>query len=351
MITVIGATGFTGTLISQILDKEGLSMRLTGRDRKKLAALSSSLTRSPETKVLDVTNSSELKSAIAGSNVVINCAGPFTIFGLEVAETCMSSGVNYLDISGEQQYIGKVIERFNGTAVENGCTAMPACAFEYAMVDAAAAMMAENLGDLECLEATYYIEGMYTSRGTKRSIICALESPAFQLRNGVLTKIPGGETSPFRIDDNRTVQRFPFPGGEVYLLPLHIPVKDISTFLTAETPPAVLGSFSKLMPLITRTPLRKILDLAIDMSETSPRRTETHFKLFCTGTSSDKRTMNLLVSGIDPYYLTAKIASQCASVLLKETNVPKGVISASMLKGCSFIRSITESEGVTWINQ
>lgn len=349
MITVIGATGFTGSLIAQQLDKDGQAMRLTGRDRAKLDKLSSSLTSAPETRVLDVADLNALKSAIEGSKVVINCAGPFTIFGLKVVETTISAGINYLDITGEQQYIAQVIERFNTLAVNNGCTAIPSCAFEYAMVDAAAAMMHDQLAQLESLEATYFIEGMYTSRGTKRSIICALESPAFQLRDGVAIKMPGGETSAFQIDSKRSVQRFPFPGGEVYLLPLHIPIKNVSTFLTAEAPPAVLGLVSKLMPVIARTPLRKLLDLAIDMSDPTPRRAETSFKLFCTGwTTGKKDRMDVLVSGMDPYYLTAKIASQCAIVMDTNNDVPRGVISASMLKGFQFIQSITETEGVGW---
>ncbi len=349
MITVIGATGFTGRLIAQQLDKDGHPMRLTGRERARLDDLSLSLTGSPEIRVLDVTDVESLKSAIDGSRVVINCAGPFTQFGLKVVETALSAGVNYLDITGEQQYIAQVIERFNSLAIKNGCTAIPSCAFEYAMVDTAAAMMYDKIADLESVEATYFIEGMFTSRGTKRSIICALESPAFQLRDGVATKIPGGETAPFQVDGTKTVQRFPFPGGEVYLLPLHIPLKNISTFLTAEAPPAVLGLVSKLMPVVARTPLRKLIDLAIDRSDPVPKRTETSFKLFCTGWNPGaKDQINVTVSGMDPYYLTAVIAAQCAIIMDKESDIRKGVISASMLKGFQFIQSITAQEGVEW---
>ncbi len=348
MITVIGATGFTGTLIAQLLDKEQVPLRLTGRDRAKLDALGSSLSSNAEKIVLDVTDLSGLKTAIAGSDVVINCAGPFTTFGLKVAETVINAGVSYLDITGEQQYIAQVIERFNALAIKNECTAIPSCAFEYAMVDTAAAMMHQQLGGLTSIEATYFIEGMYTSRGTKRSIICALESPSFQLRNGTLTKIPGGESSPFPVDKNKTVQRFPFPGGEVYLLPLHIPIKNISTFLTAEASPAVLGLVSKIMPMIARTPLRKLIDLAIDHSDPVPKRTETKFKIFCKGSNANGTSSSTVeISGADPYYLTAKIVSQCAIALTKP-GVPRGVISASMLSGFQFIQSITEAESVFW---
>jgi short subunit dehydrogenase-like uncharacterized protein len=354
MITVIGATGFTGTLITQLLDKDRLPMRLTGRDQTKLDALASTLTTKPERMILDVTNRTALNSAIHGSAVVINCAGPFTTFGMAVADTAIIAGVNYLDITGEQQFIAQVIDRLHSPAVQNQCTVIPSCAFEYTMADTAAALMRQEIDDLDTFESTYYIEGMYTSRGTKRSIICALESPAFQLKGGRLVRHIGGETSAFKIDENKTVQRFPFPGGEVYLVPLHVPVLNVSTYLTAEAPPAVLGIMSFITPLVAKTPLRKLMEMAIDMSEPSPKRTETRFKIFCNGSYKPDLNENYVermainISGMDPYYLTALIAAGCAKVLNGESDAPKGVISASMLRGPQFIQTLVESEKVRW---
>ncbi len=354
MITVIGATGFTGTLIAQLLDRDRLPMRLTGRDQTKLDALASTLTTKPEKMILDVTNRTALNSVINGSAVVINCAGPFTTFGMAVADTAISAGTNYLDITGEQQFIAQVIDRLHGPALKNQCAAIPSCAFEYAMADTAAALMQQQFDALDSFESTYYIEGMYTSRGTKRSIICALEAPSFQLKGGRLVKHTGGETSAFEVDENKTVQRFPFPGGEVYLVPLHLPVSNISTYLTAEAPPAVLGMMSLLTPLLAKTPLRKLMEMAIDMSESSPKRTETKFKIFCNGSSKPVPEKNgveriaINISGTDPYYLTALIAAGCAKVLNSESDAPNGVISASMLRGPQFIQSLVESEKVRW---
>jgi short subunit dehydrogenase-like uncharacterized protein len=45
MITVFGATGYTGRRVARRLDEAGLPFRLAGRSLEKLAALSETLRR------------------------------------------------------------------------------------------------------------------------------------------------------------------------------------------------------------------------------------------------------------------------------------------------------------------
>jgi len=346
MITIIGATGFTGTLISEIIDRKAQPMRLVARDDAKLKALSGKLSGKSATRLINVHDASSVKAAIDGSLVVINCAGPFTENGSIVVEECIKSGIHYLDITGEQQFTRLVIERFSSLAAQTGSIAIPACAFEYALADCAAAELKGELGELDSFESTYVIEGMYTSRGTKRSVVCALEAAAHQLKNGELQLIKSGNISPFHFG-GKTYQRWPFPGGEVYLVPLHADAQNISTFLTAEAPPAVMSFLSGLMPMVAKTPIKSLLNIAIDFSNPSPRRTETSFSIHCKG-SSRNQSMNVTISGKDPYYLTAVIAAECASKLASGMTKNGGVVSASMLAGFDLIKTSMLSEGVTW---
>lgn len=348
MITVIGATGFTGTLITRLLDRNALAIRLAGRDPDKLGNLADTLSRRPDTAVVDIFDTEKLQRALDGSKVVINCAGPFTDRGIKVAETAIRSGVHYLDITGEQQFIRRLIEDFGVLAKQTGSTAIPACAFEYAMADAAAALAKQTIGELESFESTYVIDGMFTSRGTKKSVVRALEASSHQLENGRAIEIEGGQVSDFRLPGGRQLQRFAFPGGEVYLLPLHMPVKNVHTYLTSAAPPAVLELASKFAPSLMRTPFKNLIDAVIDMSPPAPlRHKETNFTIYCSASSREGRT-TVEISGKDPYYLTAVIAGQCAMALDRDKSAEGGVISASMLNGAKFIQSITEAEGVAW---
>ncbi len=347
MITIIGATGFTGRLVTENLNSIDTPLRLCGRDRAKLENLTAASKYVRELVTVDVNSKQAVQKALANSTVVINCAGPFTELGLSVLEESISKGIHYLDITGEQQFIAMAINKFGEQARRNNVTAISACAFEYALADAAADLMESELGDLQSFESTYVIEGMYTSRGTKRSVLSALGSAAHQLRAGKPEKLNSGDIAKFVAGDGTEHLRFAFPGGEVYLLPLHSRVQNISTYLTSQAPYPILYALAGLGPIIAKTPLRSLIGSAINLSTASPERTQTRFCLSCRGTSA-AATLTVNIEGADPYFLTAKIAAAFALELSRDAELPRGVISAAMMKGGGFVREIMLRESVKW---
>ncbi len=350
MITIIGATGFTGRLIAESLNSEHVPLRLCGRDRAKLESFNTESKLVNELVTLDVSSREQVKKAIEKSSVVINCAGPFTELGLTVIEESIANGVHYLDITGEQQFIALAVNKFRDMAERNGVTVIPACAFEYALADAAADLMATTIGDLQSFESTYIIEGLYTSRGTKRSVLCALESAAHQLRSGKLENLDSSDIARFTAGDGKRHLRFPFPGGEVYLIPLHSPVQNISTYLTSQAPYIVLYASASLGPIIAKTPLKMLLNSLIGFSTATPERTLTRFCLSCHGKSATASS-TIEIEGADPYFLTAKIAAAFALALSRDSTLPRGLMSAAMMKGGEFIRDIMQREQVTWLSR
>lgn len=348
MITIIGATGFTGEIITEVFYRDRVPMQLAGRSLSRLHKLAARMTPVPAVVEVDVTDEQALKRAMLGSSVIINCAGPFTELGLSVLKTAIQSGVHYLDITGEQSWIALAVNEFNEKARKMSVSAIPACAFEYAMADSAAAWLSKELNGLDSLEVTYMIEGMFTSRGTKRSVMKALEAKSFQLQKGELVEIKPGTIGEFTTSDGKKQRRFPFPGGEVYLVPLHTEVRNVRTYFASSAPSAVLSGLSALAPIMARLPVAKdLIDVAIEFTNPNPKRKETTFKMLCVG-KRDNEERIVEISGKDPYYLTAKIATQCAIAMRDEKDIPRGVISASMVKGFEFIKSITEQDGVVW---
>lgn len=432
-ITLIGSTGSTGRLIARQLVKLDVPFRLAGRNPVKLGEIAAQLGVC-ETLTVDVTRAGEVERAIAGSSVLINCAGPFTDIGLLVIKACAEAGVDYLDTTGEQDFVRRAVEDCSAIASKKGCALVPSCAFEYALGDAAAALLSEHLGGLDEFEATYVFDGISTSRGTRKSILRALGSPAYQLTDGELVKLKRGHVETFKIEsagDNSegegeiasrqtdgnlkdaggktkgssektenaggsalerdrkaknirsegtvTLSRFPFPGGEVFLVPLHTHVRSIKTNLASPHPAPLLSIMSHIGPMIARSPLRGILDGLIDISGsdlTSPEKTT--FRILCSGRFG-RTSARLEISGNDPYGLTAAIAAEVAKVLhqgysrsevrvaqdeqpiaLSSERLPPdkdrlarskervGTISASMVKGARFIKEITENQGVSW---
>ncbi|WP_322096551.1 MULTISPECIES: saccharopine dehydrogenase NADP-binding domain-containing protein [Planktothricoides] len=62
--------------------------------------------------------------AIAGHNLVINCAGPFSYRDRRVLQTCIEQGVNYIDVCDDPQFCHQALA-LKEQAIAAGVTAIP----------------------------------------------------------------------------------------------------------------------------------------------------------------------------------------------------------------------------------
>jgi saccharopine dehydrogenase-like NADP-dependent oxidoreductase len=73
--------------------------------------------------VLDLTEVDKLREAIAKSNLVIHCAGPFHYRDAHVLKLCIEHGVNYLDVSDHRSFTHKALN-YHQQAINAGVTAI-----------------------------------------------------------------------------------------------------------------------------------------------------------------------------------------------------------------------------------
>ena len=98
-VLVLGATGFTGNLITSYLSthsqRSQFSLALGARSPKKLKALVQNLNLSESSVKLvqvDVTNEADVERAVRSTRVVINTVGPYWLWGTPVVR-CVSQQV------------------------------------------------------------------------------------------------------------------------------------------------------------------------------------------------------------------------------------------------------------------
>lgn len=199
MITLIGATGFTGRLVATELASRNVKVRLAARDKRKLAELLVAIDRQFDCVPIDITNATSYEALLEGTQVVINCTGPFSDLGEPVVRETVARGIHYLDTTGEQNFIKLAFDKYGRLAHKTGSVLAPACAFEYAMADAAAAMLADRVKNCESLEIIYFIDGLTTSRGTKKSVIRAMGTEQLELSNGKLVPLARGKVTSVRL--------------------------------------------------------------------------------------------------------------------------------------------------------
>eukprot|EP00887_Chlorella_sp_A99_P007324 scaffold2.g7324.t1 len=135
-LCIFGATGFTGERIAKEAAEVGFAgaLALAGRSRAKLERLAASLEglpRPPAILEADVGDPASLVAMAAASSVVINTVGPFRLCDLSCSVCHDPEGkANYLDVSGEPEFIEKVEFEYGEAAAAAGVLVGSAFGFD-----------------------------------------------------------------------------------------------------------------------------------------------------------------------------------------------------------------------------
>ncbi|WP_327720706.1 saccharopine dehydrogenase NADP-binding domain-containing protein [Streptomyces sp. NBC_00490] len=134
-IVLFGATGFVGTLTAEYLAThapEGLRWAIAGRSEEKLQALRERLPGGAEVGVLraDVADPASLRELAGHARVVATTVGPYVTYGEELVAACAESGADYLDLTGEPEFVDRMYVRHDARARETGARLVHACGFD-----------------------------------------------------------------------------------------------------------------------------------------------------------------------------------------------------------------------------
>ncbi|KAG8366934.1 hypothetical protein BUALT_Bualt16G0019800 [Buddleja alternifolia] len=144
-IIILGASGFTGKYVVRealkFLNAPNSPLKtlaLAGRSQSRLSAAlkwaaSASGTASPPQIpfiTADTTDPNSLSHLAAQAKIILNCVGPFRLYGQPVVSACVDSGCDYLDICGEPEFMEKMEALYHERAVEKGSLVISACGFD-----------------------------------------------------------------------------------------------------------------------------------------------------------------------------------------------------------------------------
>ncbi|MBR58757.1 MAG: hypothetical protein CMH54_12145 [Myxococcales bacterium] len=335
-IMVAGATGFTGTLVAQEVNRVGLPLAVSARNSEKLAWLLKILPDSTVHRLASPADPQSLDGLFEGSDVVINTIGPFTDLGLPMVKAAVEQGVHYVDTTGEASYMDAVLETYDQQAREKSIAIICAQAFEYALGDCACSLALNALGgSADSLEVFYQVDSVPTSRGTLKSILRMAHQPVQYWAEGRLHQEPIGravETIRFpRKDTNFTA--LGFTGGEIIHVPRRAEVGLLRTYMVV--PRASVRRIRLGRPaigLLRWSAFQRATDAWIDKRPEGPnseQRSTNKFRILVRGQRGNRRA-ECLVTGHDPYGITATIAVQGARMLREQGTRRTGVVSTAM---------------------
>jgi len=154
-IVLFGATGFTGGLTAQYLARHApASTRwaLAGRNEAKLArvrddlaAVNPALSELPLL-VADVTDAAALADIAARTRVLITTVGPYLAHGEPLVQACADAGTDYVDLTGEAEFVDLMYSRHHDRAVQTGARIVHSCGFDSIPHDLGALYAVQQLG-------------------------------------------------------------------------------------------------------------------------------------------------------------------------------------------------------------
>lgn len=230
-VLILGGCGRIGRAVAQdIVNYTQAQITITSRTAAGIA-VSDRLGAQVKFLALDLADAEKLRNAIAKSNLVIDCAGPFHYRDTNVLNLCIEHGVNYLDVSDHPFFTLKALAH-KSAAQSAGVTAIVNTGIFPGISNSMVRQCVEQLDQPERIHLSYLVSG---SGGAG---VTVMRTTFLGLQHEFKAWIDGKWQQVKPYSDRELVQ-FPPPYGEAHVywfdmpeaftLPDSFPVKTVIT--------------------------------------------------------------------------------------------------------------------------
>jgi short subunit dehydrogenase-like uncharacterized protein len=134
-IVIFGATSFVGQILCRyMVERHGtdgdLDWAIAGRNPDKLESVALETGADVDRIVCDADDAAAIADMVASTKLVISTVGPYALYGSKLVAAVAEAGVDYVDLTGEPQWMQKMIDRYHDRAVETGARIVHACGFD-----------------------------------------------------------------------------------------------------------------------------------------------------------------------------------------------------------------------------
>ena len=135
-----GATGFTGQLVAEYLATHygvdgDLKWAIAGRNQDKLEQVRAEILPQKARQHLalfvgDSQDRSSLDALAKRTRVICTTVGPYARYGTPLVEACVEAGTHYCDLTGEVQWMQRIIASLQDKAEASGARIVHTCGFD-----------------------------------------------------------------------------------------------------------------------------------------------------------------------------------------------------------------------------
>lgn len=133
-LVIWGATGFTGKLVCEYITNsyksKDLNWTIAGRNEEKLLKLKNRLNIKNSILIGNSNDKSSLEKICSKTKVICSTVGPYALYGTNLIHACVKMKTNYCDITGETQWIRKIIDTFHEKAKKQKIKIVNSCGFD-----------------------------------------------------------------------------------------------------------------------------------------------------------------------------------------------------------------------------
>ncbi|MFZ1700032.1 MAG: saccharopine dehydrogenase NADP-binding domain-containing protein [Pyrinomonadaceae bacterium] len=241
---IYGANGYTGELITRYAVERGLKPMLAGRNAIAVESLAKKYQL--DYRVFSLDETSLLDGALKQVDMVLHCAGPFSITSQPMVEACIRNGKHYTDITGEIA-VFEACAAMDRKAQEAGVMLMPGVGFDVVPSDCLALHLKDRLPTATHLSLAFYGKGSRISHGTQATMTMNVGKGGAIRKDGKITSVPAawktreidfGEVRTASGSDRVSKQAVTIPWGDVATAFYSTGIPSIEVF-TVVPPPQI----------------------------------------------------------------------------------------------------------------
>lgn len=136
-LIVYGATGYTGRLVAEHLARRygvdgQVKWAMAGRSAAKLAEVRDEIGAPVETPLIvaDADDPASLDAMVRRAKAIITTVGPYQLYGDKLIAACAEAGTDYLDLTGEPNWMARTIAAHHDTAKRTGARLCHSAGFD-----------------------------------------------------------------------------------------------------------------------------------------------------------------------------------------------------------------------------
>jgi short subunit dehydrogenase-like uncharacterized protein len=337
---IYGANGYTGELITRFAAQRGLKPILAGRNKAKIAELAAKY--GFEYRVFALEDTQKMNAALQEVDMVLHCAGPFSITSLPMVEACVRNKKHYTDIAGEIS-VFEACAAFDKQAAAAGLMIMPGVGFDVVPSDCLAMHLKDRLPNATHLALAFYgIGGL--SHGTAATLTMNISKGGAIRKNGKITPVKAAwKTRDINFGEVIKTS-VTIPWGDVSTAFYSTGIPNIEVFTVVPPADLIMMKISRYIGwLLATKPIQNYLQKKIPTGGPSDAERAKGRTLMWGEVHDDKgNQIQVLQPGPEGYTLTATTALNIAQKILAG-NVVAGYQTPAKAYGADLILEI---EGV-----